>query len=484
MKIYSSLTRRKEEFTPVHKGKVGMYACGVTPYKPSHLGHAMQGIVFDVIRRYFEYKGYDVTYVRNYTDIEDRIVERAKAEGIDPLTYSQRVIDQCTADFKALRVKEETHTTKVSDFIPQIIEAVQKLIEKGNAYATQKGNVYFSVATFPAYGKLSGRKTEEQRVAVRKDLEEDKRAVVDFALWKSSPVDEFGWDSPWGQGRPGWHIECSVMSMHYIGETLDIHGGGADLIFPHHENEIAQSESLTGHTLANFWVHNGLLMVGGEKMSKSLHNDIEIRDWLKKYHTEVIRYLFLTNHYRSHVQFVPQRYVDATKTVYQVYKTLARADEALKASQESFNKVSFAEMIQRFEAVMDDDFNTVPVIAFILQAVKEINGELDKGTTNDHGSSVTDMNVRFIRHVGNVIGLFDLDASTVIKEIEDMYLQNAGLSRTEIDSIVSQRSEVRKREDFILADSIRDELLKKGISVVDGIEVTTWELSFNSFEEK
>lgn len=299
LKIYNSLTQKKETFIPVKEGKVGIYGCGVTPYKPSHLGHAMQGIIFDVIRRYLEYKGYQVTYIRNYTDIEDRIIERAKEAKMETLAYSQMIMDQCDKDFDMLRVRRADYTPKVTEFIDEIIRGVQRLIDLGYAYSTEKGNVYYSIAKFPDYGKLSKQKLSNMRNGVRKDIEPDKKDVMDFALWKASKEGEIFWESPWGKGRPGWHIECSIMSTHYLGDHFDIYGGGSDLLFPHHENEIAQSEAMHSGHFVNYWIHNGLLMVGDKKMSKSLNNDVSIQDWLNKYHPEIIRYLILTNHYKS-----------------------------------------------------------------------------------------------------------------------------------------------------------------------------------------
>ncbi len=472
LKIYNSLTRKKEEFIPIHEGEVRMYGCGVTPYKPSHLGHAMQGVIFDVIRRYFEFSGYKVTYVRNYTDIEDRIIEIAKEKGMSALDYSQSIINQCEEDFENLKVRQPDFSTKVSEFIPQIIKAIKILIEKGNAYYTKHGNVYFSVKTFPEYGKLSGRKTDELKEGVRKKSKNDKKDPFDFALWKSaeneiSLEDNNGqtvfWDSPWGKGRPGWHIECSVMSAFHLGNHFDIHGGGLDLIFPHHENEIAQSESMNNGKFVNYWVHNGLLMVGEKKMSKSLKNDILIKDWLKKYHPEIIRYLILTNHYRSHVTFKPERYVDATKRVYKIYQTL----EKVQNIDGKINSDLYEDLMNSFKKSMDNDFNTVEVIAKINTIIKQIDLMLSAGNIEKDEFSEIITYVEYIKSVGEVIGLFVEDPKYVIEKIEDFHLEKQKISREEIGRQVGEWRNYREAKDYDDADKIRKSLQKRGVMLTN-----------------
>jgi len=495
LKIYNTLTQKKEEFIPIRKGKVGIYGCGVTPYKPSHLGHAMQGIIFDIMRRYLEYKGYDVTYVRNYTDIEDRIIERAKEANMQALDYSQMIIDQCDKDFDALRVRRADYTPKVSEFIPEIIKAIGLLIKKGYAYETNKGNVYYSIAKFPEYGKLSKRKLDEMRVGVRKKVESDKQNAMDFALWKTSKEGEISWDSPWGKGRPGWHIECSVMSSYHLGKHFDIHGGGGDLLFPHHENEIAQSEALNDGKFVNYWVHNGLLMVGNKKMSKSLNNDVSIQDWLKRYHPEIIRYLILTNHYRSHVQFVPERYVEATKKVYQTYKTIKAMHEYLgyvlsefdgdkwiqldEFYEKNIDEVLYRGLINEFERSMDNDFNTVQVIAKFHEIVGKINTLVLKESEENKLTVATYH--KYFDVVSKVMGIFDLEPEIVLKEIEDLHLLNNadGLERKTITMMLVMLNEARKKKDYKTADTIRSTLGEKGIAVIYNDQGgSRWELAF------
>ncbi|MCK9368975.1 cysteine--tRNA ligase [Candidatus Dojkabacteria bacterium] len=473
LKIYNKLSRKKEEFVPITPNVVKIYGCGVTPYKPAHLGHAMQAIIFDVIRRYFEYKGYKTTYVRNSTDIEDKIIEKAKEFKMEPLEYSKMIIKQEGEDLRKLRVRIADFEPKVSEYIPQIISAVQKLIDTGFAYTTEKRNVYFDISKFPTYGKLSRQKLDKTKIGTRKEVEEDKKNSMDFALWKSSKDEEISWDSPWGKGRPGWHIECSVMSTCILGPHFDIHGGGMDLVFPHHENEIAQSESLNNGQFVNYWVYNGLLMVGTKKMSKSLSNDIDISTWLERYHPEVIRYLILTNHYRSHVQFVPERYVEATKKVYQAYKGLKLGMEYINGTEDLDQKL-FDSLMRFFEDNMDNDFNTVPVIAKYNELINEINSVvIEKGDTIKVATYI-----EFIQKTGGVIGLFDLNPADVLNEIEDLYILNLGMKRDEISRLLEQRNEFRKNKEYEKADGVRNNLLKKGITVLDTPSGSTWELAF------
>jgi len=472
IKIYNTLTKKKEIFEPVKPGFVGIYGCGVTPYKPSHLGHAMQGVIFDVIRRYFEYRGYETTYVRNYTDIDDKIVAKAKELGIHPLEHSKKIIEQCDRDFDALRVKRANFEPKVSETIPEIIKTIEILIEKNYAYVTNMGNVYYSVRKFQNYGKLSHQNIEDLQHGVRKNVEEDKQDPLDFALWKSGEEGFKFWDSPWGHGRPGWHIECSAMSVKYLGEHFDIHGGGGDLIFPHHENEIAQSMIANDGHFANYWIHNGLLMVGKDKMSKSLNNDISIGDWLKLYHPDVIRYMFLTNHYRSHVQFVPERYAEASKKVYEVYTAM---DSLTNLSGIAPDQGMLANLLHSFEDAMDNDFNTVPVIASILELSSKIPA-LVVGTSEQKAQAVTIG--KFISTVGQVIGLFDLDTKKVLADIKESELQKRGIKQEYIANLLRLRETAREEKDYSKSDEYRKQLLQMGIKVQDEQGKTSWDIDF------
>ena len=449
-----------------------MYGCGVTPYKPSHLGHAMQAVIFDIIRRYFEYKGNKVIYVRNYTDIDDKIIDSAKEIGVLPLEHSENIIKRCDIDFNALRVRKADYEPKVSETISEVISFIQDLIGKGFAYITDKGNVYYDVKKFPGYGKLSNQNINELRHGTRKEVEEDKKDAIDFALWKTSKDEGFSWDSPWGKGRPGWHIECSAMSKKFLGQHFDIHGGGGDLVFPHHENEIAQSEAANNGEFANYWIHNGLLMVGKDKMSKSLKNDVSIEEWLKVYHPEVIRYLIITNHYRSHVQFVPERYADANQKVFQVYKVLGKTDEVLNGATE-IDSSEFNELIQEFEQSMDNDFNTVQVVAQIHQIIRAVNTileskEIDKRKLNTY--------VTFIRKVGEVLGLFDLKPSEILEQIRAIELGKRKIDNSTIIDLVEKRNSFKKSGDYEKADKVRNQLKLLGVTVNDSKTGTTWDI--------
>ncbi len=474
MKIYNTLTKKLETFTPIKEDSVSLYACGVTPYKPPHLGHALQGVFFDVFRRYFEYKGYDVTYVRNYTDIDDKIIREAQTCGLDPLELSEKMILEADTAFGALRIQKANFEPKVSEHIDGIISFIQDLLNKEYAYITDKGNIYYKVRKFTEYGKLSNQNVDQMEHGVRKDVETDKEDPLDFALWKSAnDKEEIYWTSPWGNGRPGWHIECSVMSSHYLGDHFDIHGGGLDLVFPHHENEIAQSEAVHAGKFANYWMHNGLLMVGTDKMSKSLGNDISLSIWLEHYHPEVIRYLFLSNHYRSNVQFDEKRYIDANKNVYSFYKTLERLEEALDTDYPVDEKLK-ASYISQFEGSMDQDFNTVEVIALLHNISKEINKEI---STSSKDNLSTYRNV--IQIIGNVIGLFDLNPIGTLREITTLELKKRNLKEAQIEDLIKKRDLFRKKKEYKEADKCTEELNLLGIKLIDSLEGTTWEFSFN-----
>ena len=466
MKLYNTLTRTTEDFTTLHPHKVGMYACGLTPYDYSHLGHAMQGIIFDVIRRYLEFRGYEVTYVRNYTDIDDKIIKAAAERKIDSLAWSQQMIEAAEEDFRRLEVAPATHTPLVSGNIPQIIELIDALINKGFAYYTPQGNVYFRVHCFREYGKLSHQKTEELFEGTRKDTEPDKNDPKDFALWKTNKPGEPWWESPWGHGRPGWHIECSVMSKRYLGETFDIHGGGKDLIFPHHENEIAQSESAHNKTFARFWAHNGMMTLNGEKMSKSTKNYVLIRDALKEFHPQTIRYLVLTNHYRSNQEYNRKRFRDGQMRIYYYYKTLLEHGYTFA---ETFNATS--SLVQTFIRLMDNDIDSVRVFSLLDQQFKKLNG--GQLTKQDMADLFDLLNV-----IGRVFGVLDKDPFRVIEEIKGLELAKRRVSRSDVESMVRQRDTFRSNKDYAGADKIRDELAKAGVRVSDVKGLTVWDPSF------
>ena len=483
MKITNSMAGKKEEFVPINKDEVKMYACGVTVYDLSHIGHARQAIVYAMMTDYFRYKGYKVTYVRNYTDVDDKIIKRANELGKNALEFSQEQILETEKDMKALHVTEADIKTKASEYIPQIIKFVENLIEKGDAYATEKGDVYYSVKTFKEYGKLSHRKVDELRNGVRIEVEEGKKDPVDFALWKSAKPGEIYWESPWGKGRPGWHIECSAMILNTLGETIDIHGGGRDLLFPHHENEIAQSEALTGKKLANYWTHCGLIKINGEKMSKSLGNSLSIRDALKMYNYEVIKYVLLSKHYATDMDIHDSDYKIAEEHMYYFYSTIKKMNEFIMANAgdangETLDNETLKNIVPKFIEVMDDDFNSALAISNLHIIFRDINNMMktaNKGNVlivaNTLAKALED-----IKSVYKILGFFEQDPDEFISEMKEKYLSKLKITINEIENKITKRAEAKKNKDYETADAIRAELDKKGILLNDTKNGTTWDI--------
>lgn len=478
MKIYNSMTRKKEEFKPIEEGKVKMYACGITVYDLSHIGHARQAIVYSMIAEYLRFRGYEVKYVRNYTDVDDKIINRANLLNKDPLEFSKEQIKEAEIDMNNLHVKDADVKPKASENIDNIIKFVQGLIEKGYAYETPKGDVYYIVRNFKEYGKLSNRNIDELLNGVRKDVEEGKKDPLDFALWKSAKPGEISWNSPWGKGRPGWHIECSAMALNELGETIDIHGGGKDLIFPHHENEIAQSEALNGKTFAKYWSHCGLIKINGEKMSKSLGNSLTIRDALKKYDYEVIKYVFMQKHYTTDIDIVDNDFNIAQEHLYYFYNTLKK----LKGNKKNdVNKIDYKiinDFEDKFIQAMDDDFNTTIVISELFNIFKYINTQLGIINKENKVSIYSTLNklVQKIKQLYNIIGLFTHDEDEYIENYKNKMIINLGISKDEIDKKINLRYEYKKNKDFENADKIRKELLDKGIVLNDTREGTVWSI--------
>jgi len=488
LKIYNSLTKRKEEFTPLEEGKVKMYVCGVTVYDRGHVGHARAAVVFDVIFRFLRHRGYEVTYVRNYTDVDDKIIRRANQEGVSCPEIAERYIREYEEDMQALDVERPTHEPRATENIPQIISLVQKLLDKGFAYNVD-GDVYFSVEKFPPYGRLSGRDLEEMRAGARVEVDERKNNPLDFALWKSSKPGEPEWDSPWGKGRPGWHIECSAMSQRYLGESFDIHGGGKDLIFPHHENEIAQSEAATGKPFVRFWVHNGFVNIEHEKMSKSLGNILAIRDLLREYHPEALRLFLLSNHYRSPVDFSFQNMAEARANLDRFYSVLQGVEEFLAGRKEAipltpetlrgvakevYEKVYTVK--EKFLEAMDDDFNTALALGHLHDLTRTLNRVLgDKGFCKDPAAAVLLGEGRSrLLESGKIMGLFRQAPLEFFSGQRKRYLQAKGLQEKEIQDLVTRREAARKARDWARADEIRAQAASLGIVLEDGPAGTTW----------
>ena len=479
MKIYNSLTRKKEEFIPIEKEIVKMYACGITVYDDSHIGHARASITYDMICCYLRFLGYNVKYVRNYTDVDDKIIARANALNMNALDYSEDRIKAAEAVFEELGADFPDIKCKASENIDNIIDFVSKLIEKGYAYPTEKGDVYYSVKKFKDYGKLSNINTDDLLNGVRKDVEEGKLDPLDFAVWKAAKPGEISWKSPWGEGRPGWHIECSCMVLHNLGETIDIHGGGKDLIFPHHENEIAQSEALTGKPLANYWIHNGLIKINGQKMSKSLGNSLTIKQALELYNPEVIRYAIVSKSYASDIDLGESEFALAEKHLYYFYNTINAIDKFLAQNTE-MKEVSneVADGIEaKFREAMDDDFNTPVAVAELFADFKYVNNLLkDNKVSADEKAYILNKIKTEIVRCYNVIGLFKEDVQGLIDDLKNKYINKLGLNVADIEDKIQERATAKAEKNYEVADKIRSELDEQGISLNDSKEGTTWDI--------
>lgn len=489
MKLYNSMTRQKEDFIPLDGKNVKMYACGITVYDLSHIGHARQAIVYAMIADYMRYRGYNVKYVRNYTDVDDKIISKANALGKNALEFSSEQIRETEFDMANLHVTNADVNALASENIENIIEFVKGLIDNGHAYVAETGDVYFDVRSFPQYGKLSNRNIDEMINGVRKDVEPGKRDPIDFALWKSAKPGEISWSSPWGQGRPGWHIECSAMVLHHLGETIDIHGGGKDLIFPHHENEIAQSEALTGKKFAKYWSHCGLVKINGEKMSKSLGNSLTIRDALQKYNYEVIKYVMFSKHYTSDMDLLDGDFALAESHMYYFYSTIAAMEKYIASFKDDSNTAIreddiSAKVISDFIRDMDDDFNTAAALSNLHGIFKYVNNVMKtakKGNRVNTANTLINI-LKNLREVFGVIGMFGQNPEEFVSEMKMKYLRGLEIDEAFIEGKISERAEAKKNKNFDLADAIRAELDSKGIILMDTVDGTKWDIKalFNS----
>lgn len=463
--LYNDLTRTKEPFIPVREGHVGFYSCGPTVYDFFHIGNARPFIVFDVLRRYLEYSGYTVTFVQNFTDIEDKMIARANREGITVRQLADRFIEEYYRDADALGVRRATHNPLATEHMDEIIGLVAALIEKGHAYETD-GDVFFDVSSFPKYGALSKQSLEELQSGARIEINERKKHPLDFALWKAKKEGEPSWPSPWGEGRPGWHIECSAMSMKYLGDTLDIHSGGTDLTFPHHENEIAQAEAATGKPFVKYWIHNGYLLIDKEKMSKSLGNFLTARAALEKFPARAIRFFMLSAHYRSPINFSEESLLQAKSAMERLdncWSDLRHAAANRKKGERTEGNETvafFTALEEKFRAVMDDDFNTAAATGVLFDGVKAVNTYLKDSEILD--PAVLEAAETFFRKLDSVLGILPSEASG-----EDG--ETAG-----IEKLIAERNEARKRKDFRRSDEIRDELGARGILLEDTPDGTKW----------
>ena len=458
MRIYNTLTRKKEEFVPIEAGKVNMYACGITVSGEAHIGHAYQALIYDIIRKYLVRIGYAVTYARNYTDVDDKIIAKSHETGIPADAYAAMMIKKIDKQMTRFEVDDPDIWLKATENIGNIIDFVKDLIEKGHAYPTADGSVYFSVESFPGYGCLSNRSTDDMLDGVRIDNDDQKRSALDFALWKAAKEGEISWDSPWGKGRPGWHIECSAMNRAAFGEQIDIHGGGRDLIFPHHENEIAQSEALTGKRFVKYWIHNGLIKVNGQKMSKSLGNSLLLSDLLDKYSTDAIKFVLLSTAYRNDINVTDNLFPDAEKHIGEFYSVIAAVDKS------GLSPVSFDDGVkEKFDAAMSDDFNTALALSDLFGYFKQIKAYLASG--DGRAVTMTDS----IRKNYALLGLFKKNAEEYLKahKLEE---ELPG----DVKELCEKLKAAREIKDYALSDALRAEILSKGYAVMinkDGVTV-------------
>ena len=457
MQIYNSMSRKKEEFRPIHEGRVGIYACGPTVYNYFHIGNARPFITFDVLRRQLEREGYEVTFVQNFTDIDDKMIRRANEEGITVKELADRFIAEYYKDAKALGIRPATVHPKATDHIPEIISLISRLIENGHAYASSSGDVYYRVSAFPGYGKLSGQSVEDRETGAseRLNVETDKESPEDFALWKAKKPGEPFWESPWGEGRPGWHIECSAMSMKYLGETFDIHCGGKDLLFPHHENEIAQSEGATGRKYVNYWMHNGFINVDNQKMSKSLNNFFTVRDIAAEYDLEAVRLFMLSAHYRSPINFSRDQIESANASLNRLYtarNSLQFQTENGEDRPMNDEEKAFAERLKkyekRFDDAMDDDLNTADALGAVFELVKDANVSVTPGTSREAAKAA----LKSLEAICDVLGILSRKEETLPAEIA---------------ALVEERAAARKEKNWAKSDELRDRIISAGYILED-----------------
>ena len=454
MRIYNTLTRTKEEFVPLEEGKVKMYACGITVSGEAHIGHGFQALIYDIIRKYLEKKGYSVTYARNYTDVDDKIIARSKETGIPADKYAAMTIEKINAVMREMDIDDPTIWLKATENIGNIQDFISRLIEKGHAYAAPSGNVYFDVSSYKGYGCLSNRSVEDMLDGVRVENAEEKRNPADFALWKAAKEGEISWPSPWGEGRPGWHIECSAMNRAAFGDQIDIHGGGRDLIFPHHENEIAQTESLTGKRFVKYWTHNGLIKVNGQKMSKSLGNSLLLEDLLKKYSNEAIKFALLSTSYRNDINITDTLFPEAERHLTEFYRIIAAVEERFGKGEKGN-----AEIDERFDKCMDDDFNTALALSDLFGLFKKISAKLadgDKSCADD---------VMQIRKTYSLLGLFKKDAAAYLAEVEKKSLKEE--VPAEVAALAEERWQAKKVKNWAVADELRKKIDGMGYTVKD-----------------
>jgi cysteinyl-tRNA synthetase len=480
IRVFNTLTLRKEPLTPLRPGEVRMYVCGPTVYDMSHVGHARVYVTFDVVVRFLRSQGFKVTYVRNYTDVDDKIIKRANDLGVPAAEVSERFIREFVADMEALGVARADVEPKVTEHIPDIIALIEKIVARGHAYAS-KGDVYFAVRGFDGYGKLSRRNLDDLEAGARVEPGEQKKDPLDFALWKAAKAGEPCWDSPWGKGRPGWHIECSAMSARYLGETFDIHAGGKDLVFPHHENEIAQSEAASGKPFARVWLHNGFVTIDNEKMSKSLGNFFTIRDVLKKVEAEALRRFLLGTHYRNPINFSDVALADAEKRLDYEYETLAKVQERLAGKDpgpaSGNEQKSGLAARERFFSAMADDFNAAEALGGLSEAFALMNDLCEKkGRERDSAARQLAFLRGEVLAASKILGLHQQDPRAFLLRRRARRAAEKGVDAAKVEKLLADRAAARRSRDFAAADRIRDELKAMGVEIMDGSAGTTWKV--------
>jgi cysteinyl-tRNA synthetase len=472
LKVYNTLKGQKEEFIPLHEGKVGMYVCGPTVYDTSHIGHARSVVVFDMVYRWLTRLDYAVTYVRNFTDVDDKIIKKSNETGASCTEITEKYIDEFHNEMDSLNVLRPTMAPKATQHIRHIIDFIQMLIDRGKAYHVEGGDVYFSIDSFKEYGKLSGRNPDDMRAGARIAVDERKQSPLDFTLWKPAKPGEPYWESPWGRGRPGWHIECSAMSYEYLGESFDIHGGGKDLIFPHHENEIAQSEAIFGCQFVKYWIHNGFVDINNEKMSKSLGNFTMIKEVLDNYSPEVIRLFLLSKHYRSPIDYNEDSMREISLGLDRIYAFLER----LEGTNMVLKTKKPGELWAGFVHAMNDDFNSAKALGLVFEAVKKGNKLLDRTHNNPEpdGCETLAQVYTDIQSISEILGIFLVNPLYYFKTKKDQGVADMAIDPAMVDDLIEQRMTARKEKNFARADEIRDQLQEMNILLEDGPQGTTW----------
>ena len=479
--IYNTATRKKEKFDPIVPGQVRMYSCGPTVYDLLHVGNFRGPIFFNLVQNWLKKLGYKTTYVMNYTDVDDKIINKANEEKTTSEEVSKKYIAEHQKDYHNLELTKHVHMPKVTEHMDDIITMISKIIENGKAYVAPDGEVIYSIKSFPEYGKLSGKNLEDLQSGIRVEISDKKKDPLDFTLWKPAKPGEPSWDSPWGKGRPGWHIECSAMSKALLGESFDIHGGGIDLIFPHHENEIAQSEAASNKPFVKYWMHWNFINFGAHKMSKSLGNVKTARSFMEQYHPEIMKYMMLRAQYRSHIDFGEDQILDAIQGLARMYSSLSLAKTALGSEQQMVDVKSFDDLLKKsndeITMALNDDFNTPKMFAQIFEVVRSFNAQMKRGQkVTPQNYTISKKFTEWMREQGQLLSLLQLEPDQFLKELDDLLLNKKGLNRNEVEELVQKRISARQNKDFKTSDEVRDQLSKMGIAVSDTPDGTFWEV--------